>query len=69
MTKFTKEQYICARDLIRNYKNNSDFKECGTEYMDEAERNSYELACDIVYQYGQQIATYRRQQKRLKVKG
>jgi hypothetical protein len=64
----TKEQYECAMNLIRNYRNNPDFKSCGTEYMDDAERNSYELACDIVYQYGQQIAAYRRQQKLSKVK-
>lgn len=65
----TKTQYECAMNLIRNYRQNPDFKECGTEYMDDAERNSYELAQEIVYQYGQQIAAYRRQQKRLKVKG
>lgn len=64
----TKEQYECAMSLIRNYRNNPDFKACGTEYMDDAERNSYELARDIVYQYGQQIAAYRRQQKLSKVK-
>lgn len=68
MTKFTKEQYICARDLIRNYKNNSDFKECGTEYMDEAERNSYELALETIYQYGRQIASYKKQQKNQRTK-
>lgn len=64
----TKEQYICARDLIRNYKNNPDFKECGDEYMDDAERNSYEMALQIVYEYGRQIAQYKSQLKKQRIK-
>lgn len=67
--KITKAQYDCARNLIKNYRNNPDFDSCGTEYMDDAERNSYEQALDIIYQYGQQIAAYRRELKRQRIKG
>ena len=68
MNKVTKSQYECAMRVIRDYRNNPDFKSCGTEYMDDAELNSYELALDIVYRYGQQIADYRRQLKNQKGK-
>lgn len=69
MAKVTKEQYDCARNLVNNYKKNPDFMECGTEYMDDAERNSYEMALDIIYRYGQQIAAYRRELKKQRIKG
>ena len=65
----TREQYNCAMNLIRNYRTNPDFKEHGTEYMDDAERNSYELAVAQIYQYGQQIAAHRRELKRIRMKG
>ena len=69
MAIITKEQYTCAMTLIRNYKANSNFKECGTEYMDDAEKNTYGLALYQIYQYGQQIAAHRRELKRIRVKG
>lgn len=65
----TKEQYNCAMNLLRNYRSNPDFKVCGTEYMDDAEKNIYELAVEQVYTYGQQIATYRRELKKLRLRG
>ena len=60
----TKEQYECAMNLIRNYRVNPDFKNHGTEYMDDSERMSYELALVQIYEYGQQIANHRRLLKR-----
>lgn len=65
----TKEQYICARDLIRNYKTNPDFKSCGIEYMDDIEKEIYTLALDQIYQYGRQIAAYKREIKKANQKG
>lgn len=65
----TKEQYECAMALIRNYRSNPDFKECGTEYMDDAEKNSYFLALQQIREYGQQIAAYRRAVKNAREKG
>lgn len=65
----TKEQYECAMNLIRNYRLNPDFKLCGTEYMDDSEKASYELALAQVYEYGQQIASHRRALKRIRERG
>lgn len=65
----TKAQYECAMNLIRNYRANPDFKECGIEYMDDAERNSYLLAVQQVCEYGKQIAAYRHELKQIRIKG
>ena len=66
-TLVTKEQYNCAMNLIKNYRTNPDFKSCGIEYMDDAERAMYELAVYQIYQYGQQIAAHRRALKQAKI--
>lgn len=65
----TREQYQCAMNLIRNYRLNPNFKECGIEYMDDAEKVSYELALTQVYEYGQQIAAHRRELKKIRIRG
>lgn len=65
----TKEQYECAMNLIRSYRLNPDFKLCGTEYMDDSEKASYELALVQIYEYGQQIASHRRALKQIRERG
>lgn len=65
----TKEQYECAMNLIRNYRLNPDFRLCGTEYMDDSEKASYELALVQIYVYGQQIAANKRELKRIRERG
>lgn len=65
----TKEQYECAMNLVRNYRSNPDFKTYGTEYMDDSEKASYELALTQIYEYGQQIASHKRELKRARERG